>query len=68
MGWKSQPTALVHLEDVRVPASQLIGQEGDGFKYAMRGLDGGRINIATCSVGAVRLPRCRSLDQHQREP
>lgn len=54
MGWKSQPTALVHLEDVRVPASQLIGKEGDGFKYAMRGLDGGRINIATCSVGAAQ--------------
>ena len=54
MGWKSQPTAVVNFEDVRVPVSHLLGEEGAGFKYAMKGLDGGRINIATCSIGAVR--------------
>ena len=54
MGWKSQPTATVSFEDVRVPISNLVGKEGEGFKYAMRGLDGGRINIATCSVGAAQ--------------
>lgn len=53
MGWKSQPTAVVNFEDVRVPVSHLLGEEGAGFKYAMKGLDGGRINIATCSIGAV---------------
>ena len=53
MGWKSQPTRQVTLENVRVPASHLLGQEGDGFRIAMRGLDGGRINIASCSLGAA---------------
>jgi len=55
MGWKCQPTALVHFEDCRVPVTNLLGKEGEGFKYAMKGLDGGRINIATCSIGAVRI-------------
>lgn len=54
LGWKSQPTATVTFTDCRVPASNLIGVEGEGFKYAMKGLDGGRINIATCSVGAAQ--------------
>lgn len=54
MGWNSQPTRTVHLQDVFVPAANLLGKEGDGFKLAMRGLDGGRINIATCSVGAAQ--------------
>jgi hypothetical protein len=54
LGWKSQPTASVTFTDCRVPASNLIGVEGEGFKYAMKGLDGGRINIATCSVGAAQ--------------
>ena len=53
MGWNAQPTRQVILEDVRVPAHHLIGQEGQGFKYAMSGLDGGRINIGACSVGAA---------------
>ncbi|AJD48912.1 isobutyryl-coa dehydrogenase [Isoalcanivorax pacificus W11-5] len=53
MGWKSQPTRQVTLENVRVPVSHLLGQEGDGFRIAMRGLDGGRINIASCSLGAA---------------
>ena len=54
MGWKSQPTRIVSLSDVEVPASNLIGKEGQGFKIAMQGLDGGRINIATCSVGTAQ--------------
>merc|ERR1719375_2773393 len=54
MGWKVQPTSLVHFEDVKIPKANLLGKEGDGFKYAMKGLDGGRINIATCSVGAAQ--------------
>lgn len=54
MGWNSQPTRMITFEDVRVPASQLLGKEGDGFKIAMKGLDGGRINIATCSIGTAQ--------------
>ena len=54
MGWRSQPTAAVSFEACRVPAGQRIGQEGEGFKIAMKGLDGGRINIAACSLGAAR--------------
>lgn len=52
MGWKSQPTRTVAFDGVRVPASHLLGEEGEGFRIAMKGLDGGRINIAACSVGA----------------
>lgn len=54
MGWHSQPTRSVTFDDVRVPVNHLLGKEGDGFKIAMKGLDGGRINIATCSVGAAQ--------------
>ncbi|MDO6562100.1 acyl-CoA dehydrogenase family protein [Amphritea sp. 1_MG-2023] len=54
MGWNSQPTRMITFDDVRIPASALLGQEGDGFKIAMRGLDGGRINIATCSIGTAQ--------------
>ncbi|MFY1707610.1 acyl-CoA dehydrogenase family protein [Tritonibacter scottomollicae] len=54
MGWKSQPTAQVQFDDCRVPAGNLVGEEGHGFKYAMRGLDGGRLNIAACSLGAAQ--------------
>ncbi|MEZ5842458.1 MAG: acyl-CoA dehydrogenase family protein [Hyphomicrobiaceae bacterium] len=53
MGWNAQPTRQVIMEDVRIPATQLIGAEGHGFRFAMSGLDGGRINIAACSVGAA---------------
>jgi hypothetical protein len=53
LGWKSQPTCAVIFENCRVPAANLLGKEGDGFKFAMKGLDGGRISIATCSVGAA---------------
>ena len=59
MGWNSQPTAAVIFEDCRVPVANRIGEEGDGFKIAMMGLDGGRINIASCSIGAAR--KCLEL-------
>ncbi|MFC4727995.1 acyl-CoA dehydrogenase family protein [Coralloluteibacterium thermophilus] len=54
MGWNSQPTRGITFENVRIPLENLLGEEGDGFKIAMKGLDGGRINIATCSVGAAQ--------------
>jgi hypothetical protein len=54
MGWNSQPTRAIAFDQVRVPASHLLGEEGEGFKIAMKGLDGGRINIACCSVGAAQ--------------
>nr|WP_321274314.1 acyl-CoA dehydrogenase family protein [uncultured Vibrio sp.] len=54
MGWNSQPTRAVTFENVTVPANQLLGEEGQGFVFAMKGLDGGRINIATCSVGTAQ--------------
>ena len=55
MGWNSPPTAQVIFEDCRVPAENLLGNEGDGFKFAMKGLDGGRLNIAACSLAAAGL-------------
>ncbi len=54
MGWNSQPTAEVRFDDCRVSAENLVGEEGQGFKIAMMGLDGGRINIGACSIGAAR--------------
>jgi alkylation response protein AidB-like acyl-CoA dehydrogenase len=54
LGWNSQPTAAVIFEDCRVPVENLIGAEGDGFKIAMKGLDGGRLNIGACSIGGAR--------------
>ena len=54
MGWNSQPTRTISFDNVRIPANHLLGHEGEGFKIAMKGLDGGRINIATCSVGAAQ--------------
>ena len=54
MGWNSQPTAQVIFEDCRVPVANRIGAEGEGFRIAMMGLDGGRINIGACSVGTAR--------------
>ena len=53
LGWHSQPTAMVNFEDCRVPAANLLGAEGNGFEIAMRALDGGRINISACSLGAA---------------
>jgi len=54
MGWNSQPTRAVNFDNVRIPAENRLGEEGEGFKIAMRGLDGGRINIAACSVGTAQ--------------
>jgi len=51
LGWHAQPTAALILDNVRVPAENMIGGEGDGFRIAMMGLDGGRVNIAACSLG-----------------
>ena len=55
MGWNAQPTAQVNFDDCRVPAANRIGAEGEGFRFAMAGLDGGRINIASCSLGGAGL-------------
>ncbi|MDH6288286.1 isobutyryl-CoA dehydrogenase, partial [Rhodococcus sp. NM-2] len=54
MGWNAQPTRQVIFEDVRVPAANLLGSEGGGFRIAMAGLNGGRLNIAACSVGGAQ--------------
>lgn len=54
MGWKSQPTRQVQMDDVKIPANNLLGEEGKGFRYAMAGLDGGRLNISACSLGAAQ--------------
>jgi len=54
MGWNAQPTAQVNFDNCRVPAANRIGAEGGGFGFAMAGLDGGRINIASCSLGGAR--------------
>ena len=54
MGWRSQPTRAVQLDGCAVPAGNLLGEEGKGFRYAMAGLDGGRLNIAACSLGAAQ--------------
>jgi alkylation response protein AidB-like acyl-CoA dehydrogenase len=61
LGWKSQPTAMVVFEDCRVPAENLIGKEGQGFRIAMAGLDGGRLNIAACSIGGAQFCLDRTI-------
>jgi alkylation response protein AidB-like acyl-CoA dehydrogenase len=62
MGWNAQPTRQVIMENVRVPAFNRVGEEGRGFRFAMAGLDGGRINIGACSLGAawVALDKARA--------
>jgi alkylation response protein AidB-like acyl-CoA dehydrogenase len=62
LGWKSQPTAMVIFEDCRVPVENLIGAEGQGFKIAMAGLDGGRLNIAACSLGGAQFCLDRTVE------
>ena len=62
LGWKSQPTAMVNFENCRVPVENLIGNEGDGFKIAMAGLDGGRLNIAACSIGGAQFCLDRTIE------
>jgi alkylation response protein AidB-like acyl-CoA dehydrogenase len=62
LGWHSQPTAMVMFEDCTVPLGNRVGAEGEGFKIAMQGLDGGRINIAACALGAARACYERARD------
>ncbi len=54
LGWNSQPTRSINFDNVRIPAANLLGEEGEGFRIAMKGLDGGRLNIAACSLGAAQ--------------
>lgn len=69
LGWNSQPTAMLNFADARVPVANRLGAEGDGFKIAMMGLDGGRLNISACSIGAARAcleaSRAHMLDRRQ---
>lgn len=71
MGWRSQPTRQVFFDNVRVPVSQRIGDEGQGFRIAMAGLDGGRLSIAACSIGGAQacldmaLAHCRQHEADQ---
>lgn len=68
MGWKSQPTAMVYFENCRVPVKNLVGQEGEGFKIALNALNGGRINIAACSLGgAIACLRLTQTYLHERK-
>jgi alkylation response protein AidB-like acyl-CoA dehydrogenase len=62
MGWRSQPTALVQFDDCKIRAENLVGEEGKGFKYAMAGLDGGRLNISACSLGAAQTALTKTLE------
>jgi alkylation response protein AidB-like acyl-CoA dehydrogenase len=62
LGWKSQPTAMVMFENCRVPVTNRIGSEGQGFRIAMAGLDGGRLNIAACSIGGAQFCLDRTVD------
>ena len=62
LGWKSQPTAMVVFENCRVPVANLIGKEGQGFKIAMAGLDGGRLNIGACSIGGAQFCLDRTVE------
>ncbi len=61
MGWNAQPTRSVRFDDVRVPVNNLLGAEGQGFRFAMAGLDGGRLNIAACSLGGAQGALDRTL-------
>lgn len=69
MGWNCQPTRQVIMDEAIVPAENLIGNEGDGFKFAMMGLDGGRLNIAACSLGGAQAAMDQTIlyvkDRHQ---
>jgi alkylation response protein AidB-like acyl-CoA dehydrogenase len=62
LGWKSQPTAMVMFENCRVPVANRIGAEGQGFRIAMAGLDGGRLNIAACSLGGAQFCLDRTVE------
>ncbi|MGB7260009.1 MAG: acyl-CoA dehydrogenase family protein, partial [Pseudolabrys sp.] len=62
LGWKSQPTAMVIFENCRVPVANLVGSEGQGFRIAMAGLDGGRLNIGACSIGGAQFCLDRTVE------
>ncbi len=62
MGWRSQPTRQLRFDDCTIPIENLVGREGHGFKYAMAGLDGGRLNISACSLGAAQAALTQTLD------
>ncbi|MFC7290585.1 isobutyryl-CoA dehydrogenase [Hirschia litorea] len=62
MGWNSQPTAVVSFDNCRVPAANLLGEEGQGFTFAMKGLDGGRLNISACSLGTASAAHKAAMD------
>ncbi|UOA26902.1 acyl-CoA dehydrogenase family protein [Pseudosulfitobacter sp. DSM 107133] len=62
MGWRSQPTSQVQFDDCKISADNLVGEEGKGFKYAMMGLDGGRLNISACSLGAAQTALTATLN------
>ncbi|QIK62385.1 acyl-CoA dehydrogenase [Leucobacter viscericola] len=65
MGWNAQPTRQVHFENVRVPVANRLSHEGDGFRIAMRGLNGGRVNIGACSLGGAQWAFERALSYVQ---
>ena len=65
MGWKSQPTRMVIFDNVLIPAENRVGDEGHGFKFAMAGLDGGRLNIAACSLGGAQLALDKAVEYAQ---
>lgn len=65
LGWNAQPTRQISFDHVRIPASYLLGEEGQGFTMAMKGLDGGRINIAACSVGTAEAALQQALNYMQ---
>ncbi len=69
MGWRAQPTAIVSFDNCKVPAENRVGPEGEGFKYAMRGLDGGRLNIAASAIGGAQdaLDRALSYTQERKQ-
>lgn len=69
MGWNSQPTRTITFENVELPEENLVGKEGQGFVFAMKGLDGGRINIATCSLGTAQaaLENAQSYMQQRKQ-
>ena len=61
MGWRAQPTSQVQMDDCKIPKENLLGEEGRGFTYAMAGLDGGRLNISACSLGAAQTALSKAL-------
>ena len=65
MGWRAQPTSQVQFDDCKIPADHLLGEEGAGFKYAMAGLDGGRLNIAASALGAAQAALEKALQYAQ---